>query len=154
MRWPLLQPRRSRARTFTNRPSGWGVDQAAVAPPLSFLSANARVSVKTSGGGGGTPAPGVLNCSMLLPLVIRPLLSTPTTVTLYCGGHQRPRVTTQRPLQARRFLPRASLTKVSGVRPGKMPIVVLLLNTSGLQLEQFALLTVNVYCREAQQSHT
>ena len=86
MRWPLLQQRRSWARTFTNRPSGWGVDQAAVAPPLSFRSANARVSLRTSGGGGGTPAPGVLNCSMLLPLVTRPLLSTPTTVTLYCGA--------------------------------------------------------------------
>ena len=58
----------------------------AVAVPLSEPSARALMSLKALAGGGGTTFCGVRNCSMLLPRVMRPCLSTPTTVTLYCGG--------------------------------------------------------------------
>ena len=38
--------------------------------------------LKGAGGGG---AAGVVNCSVLFPAVLVPLLSFPTTVTLYCA---------------------------------------------------------------------
>lgn len=85
--------------TFTKMPAR---DGSAMARPLLELVALAKISLIVGEGGGGgrlggggfgerlgggarkASVLGVLNCSMLPPLVIRPLLSTPTTVTLYC----------------------------------------------------------------------
>ena len=39
------------------------------------------------------------------------------------------------------------LTRVPFVRPGKSPLTVLLLKTSGGQVGQLALFTVKMYCR-------
>jgi hypothetical protein len=44
-------------------------------------------TVHLGGAGGGADA-GVVNCSVLLPLVFFPWPSLPTTVTLYCKGIQ------------------------------------------------------------------
>lgn len=48
-----------------------------MAVPRIWLMARADTSLSLG--------PGVVNCSMLAPLVRIPVLLTPTTVTLYCG---------------------------------------------------------------------
>ena len=89
---PTHPPRQTKVPTFTNAPAGCG---CAVAVPLVGEVASAEISLRllgaTGGGEGGVrrnPLAGVLNCSALLPGVLWPRLSTPTTVTWYCSSNR------------------------------------------------------------------
>lgn len=75
---------------------GWAV---ALPPKGPLASAESRDSVGAgawgAGGGGdwncSAPVPGVLKDSVLLPWVLLPSLSSPTTDTWYCSQHEKNR---------------------------------------------------------------
>lgn len=143
--------------------------------PLVGLRPRASVKFNPGAGvgrGGGRWASSVLNCNMLMPCVLRPLLSMPATVTLYCnktsgGSVQRMRkwmwreeggaacallacgwhhnvASCERTGSSTIIL---ALTVVLGDKPESMPNVVLLLNSKAGQRGHAACLTVKMYCR-------
>jgi hypothetical protein len=85
---------------------------------------------------------------MLLPTVLSPELSVPTTVTSYCNNSGSSRESAAPGSPAVRKPTHCRRTLVPGFKPVKMPVTILLVKRSGGQVAHPTSLTVKSYCRQ------